>query len=464
MSITAAHPSGLRVRTADLSLSRPPEWAWQDRIVLGYLNLLLGNEGVGKGTLVAWLISRLTRGELPGNLRHRPSVVGIVGDEDSFDDVWTPRLYAAGADLSLVRHLDRPDGGYLHLAGDREKITEAVDLEQIRVLFFDQLLDNLGAAVDDWHGKSVRDALQPVRAIGRELNVAVIGAMHPNKRGNSFRELLAGSAAFNAVSRSSLLLAQHPEDESRRVLVRGKGNLSATPTAVEFTITTRNFNANGHEFDIVLAADFRTGDLSIDELIEAAGSRTIEHSKVADAGEIIEALLPHDGAWHAVKPIYDACAGEEIDDRTIKRAKQRLRVEHRRTQTFPASSEWRWPIAEDTVGPSENTGPSVPTVPTAKSPSLCSGDTQDRQERLNASPQCVPTSENGRNGSQSDSLRAVVDPDAEAELARIGAKFGAATMDGDAIVEDAPRPMAARCSCREPFGDGETCSRCGREP
>ena len=34
--------------------------------LLGYLNLLVGDEGVGKGTLLAWLIARLTRGELPG--------------------------------------------------------------------------------------------------------------------------------------------------------------------------------------------------------------------------------------------------------------------------------------------------------------------------------------------------------------------------------------------------------------
>jgi hypothetical protein len=39
----------LRLQTADLGRSRPPRWAWRRRVVIGQLNLLLGNEGIGKG-------------------------------------------------------------------------------------------------------------------------------------------------------------------------------------------------------------------------------------------------------------------------------------------------------------------------------------------------------------------------------------------------------------------------------
>jgi hypothetical protein len=162
--MNTAHPSGLVLRTPDLARARPPRWAWQDRVVLGYLNLLIGNEGVGKGTLAAWMIARLTRGELPGDLHGEPVNVGILGDEDGFDDVWTPRLYAAGADLSRVRQLERPDGGFVHITEDRAKIEVAVAGDHLRVLFFDALLDNLGAGTDDWRTKAVREALQPLRA------------------------------------------------------------------------------------------------------------------------------------------------------------------------------------------------------------------------------------------------------------------------------------------------------------
>jgi hypothetical protein len=227
------HPSGLRVRTPDLARARPPRWAWDRRVALGCLNLLIGNEGVGKGVLMAWTIARLTRGELPGDLHGEPITVAVIADEDSFDCVWIPRLHAAGADLAHVRHLEREDGWAIDLSEDHERLTLAAELEYVRVLFLDALLDNLGTGVDDWRSKPVREALQPLGQLARERDIAVIGSMHPNKRADSFRQLMSGSIAFNAISRSSLLLAEHPDEADRRVLVRGKGNLSVTPPAVE---------------------------------------------------------------------------------------------------------------------------------------------------------------------------------------------------------------------------------------
>jgi hypothetical protein len=302
--------SGLLVRRADLERAAPPRWAWEHRVVIGYLNLLLGNEGVGKGTLIAWLIARLTNGQLPGDLKGVPVAVGVLGDEDSFDDVWTPRLHAAGADLKRVVQIERPDGGFVNVAEDRERLIYLVRREGIGLLFFDQLLDNLGIGVDDWRQKAVRDGLQPIRALARELDIATLGSLHPNKRADSFRALVAGAPAFNAVSRSSLLLAQHPEDETRRVVVRGKGNLSQMPAAIDFELAEHVFTANGHEFKVPQARDFQLGDLTVDELI-GNESTIAEHSQVGDACEIIEALLPRDGAWHPAKSIYEACAAEQ---------------------------------------------------------------------------------------------------------------------------------------------------------
>jgi hypothetical protein len=367
----------------------------------GYLNPLLGNEGVGKGTLVAWLIAMLTHGELPGDLRRIPVVVGVLGDEDSFDDVWTPRLHAAGADLSRVRRLERPDGGFVNISEDRERLALVVDLEQIRILFFDQLLDNLGVGVDDWRNKAVRDALQPLRSVARNIDVAAIGCLHPNKRADSFRQLVAGAPAFNAVSRSSLLLAEHPEDECRRVLVRGKGNLSITPPALEFEIASHRFEANGHEFNVPVARSFGRGNVTIEELLTNSGRA--EHSKVADAAEIIAALLPRDDQWHPTKPIFEACKGEEIGKRTVQRAKALLGVEHRRAQTFPASSEWRWPHTPDTHTTSAESVASVASD--APNPALSSSDdTHDTDDSNRASRQCVAAAGNGSGNSSGGRL------------------------------------------------------------
>ena len=337
----ASKGSGLAVHSADLSKAQPPRWAWDGRIVLGYLNLILGNEGIGKGVLIVWMIARLTHGELPGDYEGKPTSVGIIGDEDSFDSVWTPRLHAAGADLDRVKQIEQVDGGFVNLKDDRKKLAAAITEHDLGLLFLDALLDNLGVGVDDWKQKSVRDALQPARALARSLDIAVLGSLHPNKRADTFRQLVAGTVAFNAVSRSSLLLAEHPEDELRRVLVRGKGNLSKIPPAVEFRIKSHKFSANKHRFDVPLACDFDESSLRVDDLLgDPKGVE--EHSKVKDACEIIETLLPHDGEWHEAKPIFDACKKQKIDERTVKRAKLKLFLEHSRTETFPAAALWRW--------------------------------------------------------------------------------------------------------------------------
>jgi AAA domain len=333
----------LQLRVADLGRSKPFRWAWSRRIVIGQLNLLLGNEGIGKGALIAWLIARLTLGELEGDLKGTPINVGIVGDEDDLDLAWTPRLHAAGAELERVCQIERPNGGLVNVGEDRARLARLVGDAGIEVLYFDQLLDNLGAGVDDWRQKAVRDAIAPLRALSRELEIASLGTLHPNKRGRTFRELCSGTPAFNAASRSSLLLAQHPEDEELRVLVRGKGNLSERPNPLEFNLVSHSFVANGHDFSVPLVAGMRPSEIDVDELLDTDKQTTERSSKASDAREIIEVLLPRDGQWHPTSPIYTACEAEEISERTIRRAKDQLGIEHRRTATFPTTStEWRW--------------------------------------------------------------------------------------------------------------------------
>lgn len=389
--------NGLRITVADLARSAPPRWAWSERLVIGYMNLLIGNEGIGKSTFICWVIARLTRGELPGDLRGEPINIGILGDEDDFDGVWTPRLHAAGADLGRVVQVDRPDGGYVNLTEDREALGQVVRANRLRMIFCDQLLDNLGVGVDDWRQKAVRDALQPIRSLARELDLLALGSLHPNKRADSFRQLVSGAAAFNAVSRSSLLLAAHPDDEERRVLCRGKGNLSKNPESIEFSILEHRFEANGFKFGVPLAADFTSGVLTVEDLIGRDGARE-EHSRIAEACEIIEALLPRDGQWHPAKAIKEACATDGIEDHLAKRAKERLKVEHRRTSTFPAVTEWRWPIpTQSTLGTSVSAVPSAPTVPTGEGPKALLNGSWNRQNSQNthtASAERVPTGGN----------------------------------------------------------------------
>ena len=347
MAIAARNGGPLVARSADLSRARPPRWAWQSRIVIGYLNLLIGNEGVGKGTLICWLVARLTHGTLDGDLHRQPVNVAILGDEDDFDGVWTPKLHAAGADLNRAIQIERPDGDVVHVKQDREKLSALLKENGIRVVIYDQLLDNLD--FDPKGGsqqKAIRDALRPARALARALDVAVLGALHPNKRGSSFRDLVAGSVAFNAVSRSSLLLAKHPDDEDRRVVVQGKGNLSKTPPAIEFHLGEATFTANDNLFNQPVVQDVQLADVSIEDLLERTEASST-NTQIGKATSMIRLKLPRDG-WYPARPLYDWCAAEGIGPRTVDRAKSKLELESKKTKTTPAEALWRWPGSPDT--------------------------------------------------------------------------------------------------------------------
>jgi hypothetical protein len=372
--------SSLTARSADLSHSKPSKWAWQDRIVLGALNLIVGNEGAGEGTLAAWIFAQLTLGELPGDLHGKPTSVGVIGDEDSWADVWTPRLHAVGADLDRVKLIERRDGELIDLAGSKNKLAQLVSEDGMALLYIDNLLDNIGADTDDWRAKQVRGALAPARQLARELQCAVLGSLHPNKStAGGFRRLVSGSVAFNALSRSSLLLAEHPENPDRRVLVRGKGNLSATPPAVEFTIESHRFSANEHEFNVPRAADFTTSSLTADDLLDAPATTALAGEDRIAARELILKVLA-DGDWHEAGLVIAECKRAGIYAKAAQRAAVDLGVEKIKRE-FPARSHWRLTGHPATPVSSVPSVSSVSSTDSALEGREDSKDSRDREDR-----------------------------------------------------------------------------------
>jgi Bifunctional DNA primase/polymerase, N-terminal/AAA domain len=336
-----AHGAGdFEITKPDLVRVRPLKWAWRDRVLLGALNLLVGAEGVGKGTLIAYLIAKLSRGELDGDLHGDPATVVLIGDEDSFDLVWTPRLHVADADLERVREVRGRDGGAISFPRDARQLREIIATTRARVVIFDQLLDNLDAGVDDWRSKAVRRALAPVRALAQELDVAVLGVLHINKEeGTSFRRSVSGSHGFNALSRSSLLVAQHPEGpNARRVVARGKGNYGPRPDSLEFMIDGRTARINGHDIEASLAFDFKPCAFSAESLL--AGPKPEAASKAEVARRYIMREL-EDGDWHDAKPIIEALQGLGIAERVARKAREDIGAESERKPEYQGGARWR---------------------------------------------------------------------------------------------------------------------------
>jgi len=338
------HPSGLTVRTADLARTRPFEWAWEQRVLLGYLNLLIGEEGIGKGNLAAWIGASITKGNLPGNLHGTPRRVVFVGDEDSWDHIWTPRLKVAGADLGLTGVIEAGGSGTLDLTKDAESLEAYIKQESIALVYFDQLLDNLGFT-DSWRDKEVRDALMPLIRIAQTTSAALLASMHPNKRSGSFRDRISGTPAFNALSRSSLLAAEHPDEPGRTVVVRGKGNYSVEPEAFEFRIEGRALTlGRGTRQRVIQTSritDIRETSLRRDDLLDAAVSRRRENSGAGQARTIIKNLLSEQEPYPA-RAALDLLEHEHgIPERTAQAARKEIGV-HAWQEGFQGPWFWGW--------------------------------------------------------------------------------------------------------------------------
>lgn len=307
----------------DLNVIRRTRWAWTGWAALGSFLLPAGEPGAGKGVVICWLLAKLTRGEMPGDLQGVPANILWVGQEDSWEEVVLPRLAAAGADLDRVFNLKvTTPGQFLDVARDRQALGDLVDQHDIRVIAFEAIVDHLTG--DDHKNAEVRRALMPVVDLAREKQLLVIGITHLNKetRG-SYRHRVSGSGGYLAVARIGWLVHRHPDDPELRVLAFGKGNLGKVPDSMVFAIEGTDVpNPSNDEIANVgrIATDpepYLDGSLGVDEVL--AGPAADHHSLEEDVKRFLSNLLV-DGPVRS-PDVYAAGEKVGLQEKTLLRHK-----------------------------------------------------------------------------------------------------------------------------------------------
>jgi hypothetical protein len=335
------HHSRLWIRRADIERVLPVRSVWRDRTLEGMLNLTVGEEGIGKGNLIAWKVARITNGELPGDHFGETGNVLVVGDEDSWYRVWVPRLYVAGADLSRVVNLDSGTSGVFDAtkAKDYKALLEYIQDEDVLLVYFDQIFDNLGYT-DSWKDQEVRNALAPLRRIADLSGCAMDLTMQPNKQGGTFRARVSGSAAFNALSRSSLVVARHPDMSDVIVACRAKGNYTQEPPGFGYRIHEETFeSANGLIKTSRIEPYHGHGDMTVraDDLLEKPRSQA---SKSGLARSLLKEMFA-DGKPRKSSEVVAHLHNEfKIPRKTTEEARRKVGLQSWKDNEFQGATWW----------------------------------------------------------------------------------------------------------------------------
>jgi hypothetical protein len=257
-----------------LALVQPTRarFAWDSRVPLGAPTLFAGTGGIGKSTILAWVISGLSRGSLPGDLEGTPVGVAIIAGEDDTETTLVPRLQAAQADMDRVWLLngnatDGKDtwkehptiGG--HLPQLKEKLTEV----GVRVLIVDPVVSMQSGNSKDL--SDVRRDLDKFGALAKELDMALIWVHHFNKGQGHASDRMSGSHAYRDIPRSVLLLAQD-EDSGERILSHDKSNYGELQPSVAFSIETAEVPvADGEVSQVGRAQYLGESDLNVQDIV-----------------------------------------------------------------------------------------------------------------------------------------------------------------------------------------------------
>jgi hypothetical protein len=203
--------------------------------------MLDGDPGLGKSLVALDLCARLSTGRPFPDGAASPGPAGalVICAEDNTADTVRPRLESLGADLTRVFVLHREGPSILRLPDHLPLLDSALAQASARLLVLDPITDLLDAGLASTDA-GVRSLLLPLARLAEARRCAVLMVRHLNKKSGS-RSLYrgGGTIAFQAVCRSSWLVAPDPDDRTRRVLAQVKNNLAHPQPSLLYAVETQ---------------------------------------------------------------------------------------------------------------------------------------------------------------------------------------------------------------------------------
>jgi AAA domain len=335
--------SGPTVPIASLE-AKAPRWLWDEYLLRGGINLIVGTKGVGKTSLVCWLAAQASVGD-PG-FGGRPLRVLIDTQEDDPEIVLRPRIEAAGADLSMVE-TRTPGRSPWKFPRDIEALTNYLEHCERRRAPVDLIvLDSLAAYIPRFTQAEIAgEALERLTLVCQRFACALLFVHHFNKYGRSVDAAIGGAGAVTRVARTVFIFGQEPRDlvsllqrrlttpskrdeqtvsEEARVLACVKLNVAGKPPALKFHSTVTSIPAVESVHRLQLIGET---DCSADAVFEQVRRPPAGDSET-EVETAISWLLAYlaDGPRPTQRMVAEAKL-DGISQRTLERARARLKCE-----------------------------------------------------------------------------------------------------------------------------------------
>jgi hypothetical protein len=314
------------------------EWLWQGRVPKGKLTVIDGDPGTGKSAATTDLAARVSVGRpWPDGAPCEAAGVVICNAEDGAADTIRPRLDTAGGDASRVLELATvPDGDgerLISIPEDLAVIRRGIEQVEAGLVVVDPLMAFLSDKVNSHRDQDVRRALAPLSKLAEETGAAVVVVRHLNKTsGGNPLYRGGGSIGIVGAARSALLVAEHPEDEGRRILARIKGNLAKPVPSLAFALTEA---PNG-----AVRVEWKGETAHTAAALLAAPTDPEEKSALAEASEFLRDVLRRGPVWSV--QVKEQARDAGISEFTLKRAKSALGV----ISEKEGDGSWSWRLPD----------------------------------------------------------------------------------------------------------------------
>ena len=358
----AQEPAGREMTMTRADSLRPEitPWLWPQRIVANNINVFAGEPDMGKGLTWVDFVARLTThqefpdcpNDLPG-----PTDVAIMSSEDDNAATVVPRLIAAGADLTHVHFVTVTENvsgtlqeGIACLDRDLptlEELLTRIGIGTISLVIVDPIIAFLGDA-DPNKDRDVRPIFTRMKAFAKKNRIAWLTVNHFNKNqlATSINRT-SGAKTFVSAPRCTWLFDKDPDDPTRRLMMKGKGNLAKQGLkTLAYRINEKfievdgkpHSDAKGRPVGVPVVLWEGETDHTADDVLQADADSSKKLNKKAE--ELITRLLNESPTGVVLaSAIYDAGESEtpSINSQKLKRAKANLDVE-----VFKLGERWYW--------------------------------------------------------------------------------------------------------------------------